>query len=309
MSKIIVDQIQKAGGPAFSMPLADGTAGQIVTTNGAGQLGFTAAPVAQPPVPNDSTLIIGMIRSSTAQGNTYSSPSWTSDGPNGTMNQSQIGSDATSRVMAWNMALGDGFPDGTTQRMFTNNREGNYQRELIFANNQRLGHARCVNYYDNNTTDNYTGLTWSVMPVRNTTGASITRTISFYNSSDYSSYGGSAIAMFTPNAATYSATSAGTWSGLYSRTSDGVTTGTASVVVPANTTVLLLAGSSHLYQTTYQFFDYHYYMGLSAFFAGDLVCDQRILHALSMARSPNNASNTIAPHEIYTAAASMFGNR
>lgn len=307
MSKIVVDQIQKSGSVALTLPAADGSAGHVMTTNGAGQLSFAAISV--PAVPNDSTGIIGMVRSSSAQANTYSTPSWTSDGPNGVLNQSQIGTDATSRGMAWNMFLGDGFPDGTTQRMFTNNREGNYQRELVYANNQRLGHARTINYYDNNTTDNYTGLTWSVLPVRNTTGASVTRTLSFYNSSDYSSYGGSAIALFTPNGTTYSATSGGTWTGLFSRTSDGVTTNTASVIVPANTTVLVFAGSTHLYQTTYQFFDYHYYMGLSTFFAGDLVCDQRILNALHKARSPSNTSTAIAPQEIYTAAASMYGNR
>jgi hypothetical protein len=38
MSKIVVDQVQKSGAPAFTLPLADGTAGQSMVTNGAGQL-------------------------------------------------------------------------------------------------------------------------------------------------------------------------------------------------------------------------------------------------------------------------------
>lgn len=308
MSKIVVDQIQKSGAPAFTLPLTDGTNGQFMRTNGTGQLSF-GTPAAPVPLPNDTPLIVGMIRSSTAQANTYSTPAWTTDGPNGILNQAEIGSSATSRDMAWNMLLGDGFPNGTSQRVFVNNREGNYQRELHFANNQRLGHARAVNYYDSNNTANYTGLTWSCIPIRNTTGASITRSISFYYSSNYSSYGGAAIALYTPNASTYSATTGGTWSGLFSATTSTATTTTASVVVPANTTVLLFAGTSHLYQTTYQFFDYHLYFGLNTFFAGDLVCDLRVLNALEFARSPSNTSSAIAPQEIYTATATLYGNR
>ncbi len=307
MSKIVVDQIQKSGSVALTLPTADGTAGQYMQTNGSGTLSFTTPSPAA--VPNDSTLIVGFVRSSSAQGNTYSTPSWTSDGPNGVLNQSTIGTDATSRGMAWNMFLGDGYPNGTTERMFTNNREANYQRETLYANNGRLGHGRSINYYDNNTTNNYTGLTWSCIPIRNTTGASITRSLSFYYSSDYSSYGGAAIALFTPNAATYSGTTGGTWSGLFTTTSDTVGSTTVSVIVPANTTVLLLAGTTHQYQTTYQFFDYHMYYGLGTFFNGTLVCDLRMLGSLEIARSPANTNTTIAPQEIYTAAATIYGNR
>lgn len=308
MSKIVVDQIQKSGAPAFTLPLTDGTSGQFMSTNGAGQLAFSS-PVVPPAVPDDTSLVVGMIRSSSAQGNTYSSPAWTSDGPNGVLNQSQIGTSATDRAMAWNMLLGDGYPNGTSQNMFTNNREGNYQRELTFANGNRIGHIRAVNYYDNNTTNNYTGLTWSCIPIRNTTGASITRTMNMYYSADYSSYGGAATALFTPNSATYSGTTGGTWTGLFSSTTDTTTTTSFSVVVPANTTVLLFTGTSHQYQTTYQFFDYHMFWNINAFFAGDLVCDLRMLNALMYARSPGNTNSDISPQQIYTAAATLYGNR
>jgi hypothetical protein len=81
------------------------------------------------------------------------------------------------------------------------------------------------------------------------------------------------------------------------------------VVVPANTTILLLAGTTHLYQTTYQFFDYHMYYGLGTFFDGNLICDLRMLSALELARSPSNTASSIAPQEIYTAAATLYGNR
>lgn len=41
MSKIVVDQIQKTGGTALTLPAADGTAGQQLSTDGSGNLSFT----------------------------------------------------------------------------------------------------------------------------------------------------------------------------------------------------------------------------------------------------------------------------
>jgi hypothetical protein len=40
MSKLVVDQIQKSGGPALTLPTVDGTAGQALLTNGNGTLSF-----------------------------------------------------------------------------------------------------------------------------------------------------------------------------------------------------------------------------------------------------------------------------
>jgi hypothetical protein len=42
MSKIIVDQIQKSGGAALTLPSADGTAGQLLKTDGYGVLSFVS---------------------------------------------------------------------------------------------------------------------------------------------------------------------------------------------------------------------------------------------------------------------------
>ena len=39
-SKIIVDQVQKSGGTAFTLPSADGTPNQLMKTDGSGQLGW-----------------------------------------------------------------------------------------------------------------------------------------------------------------------------------------------------------------------------------------------------------------------------
>lgn len=41
MSKIVVDQVQKTGGTALTLPAADGTAGQSIVTDGSGTLSFS----------------------------------------------------------------------------------------------------------------------------------------------------------------------------------------------------------------------------------------------------------------------------
>lgn len=47
MSKIVVDQIQKSGGAALTLPAADGTSGQTLATDGAGQLSFASPATVQ----------------------------------------------------------------------------------------------------------------------------------------------------------------------------------------------------------------------------------------------------------------------
>lgn len=49
MSKLVVDQIQKSGGVALTLPLADGTNGQLLKTDGSGNLSFTAPPTVVTP--------------------------------------------------------------------------------------------------------------------------------------------------------------------------------------------------------------------------------------------------------------------
>tara|TARA_S200000501_G_scaffold216155_1_gene202827 strand:- start:2167 stop:2910 length:744 start_codon:yes stop_codon:yes gene_type:complete len=44
MSKIVVDQIQKSGGAALTLPAADGSSGNVLQTDGSGQLSFGAGP-------------------------------------------------------------------------------------------------------------------------------------------------------------------------------------------------------------------------------------------------------------------------
>ena len=44
-SKIIVDQVQKSGGTAFTLPASDGSVNQLMKTDGSGNLGFVSSAV------------------------------------------------------------------------------------------------------------------------------------------------------------------------------------------------------------------------------------------------------------------------
>lgn len=308
MGKLIVDQIQKPGGSTFTLPTTATTGALISDSSGNLSIGsFRPTPV------EGNT--IGMIVSSSSQGNAYSGGSWTSDGPGGSIyNSRYIGNlvtDANATNMAWNFLVGDGVPTGSNERFFVYNRNGDIYRQAYYANNKRLGHHRSVMYYDSNNTDNYTGFTVSALPVRNTTSAAITRTFNFYHSSDFSSYGGVALAQFTPTSSVpYSQVLGGVWSQLYTGASDtNNTAGSAAVTIPANTTIILLYGTTHNYQTTYQFRDVHYYIGLDAIFDGSLICDLRMLETLRTNRNAGNATNSASIAPYYTQCATQYGDR
>jgi hypothetical protein len=307
MSKIVVDQIQKSGGAAFTLPTSDGTVGQIIKTDGAGNLSFVTAPVDNI-VPADNALTFGSVMTASGRGNIYSTGEWTSSGPNSTyQNATAAGSDATYTHMSFNMFLGDGYPDGSTQPKYSGDYRGLENRTILYSNGTRLGpNQRELFYYDNNTS--YGGVSWHVMPVRNTTGSPITRSLS-YQYSAYDTYNGAALGYYTPNAATYAATTGGTWVQQFTQTSNTITNTTSSIIIPANTTVLVMLVTSHNYQTTYYFKESSMFFNLGTFFGSGLVCDQRMLHSLATLRTPSATNAVSAPHEIYTGCASVYGNR
>ena len=305
MSKLIVDQIQKSGGAAFTLPTSDGTSGQVLGTDGSGLLAFQVSPSKPPP---DTSNIYGSVMTASARGNIYSTGEWTSSGPNSTyQNATAAGTNATYTHMSWNMFLSDGYPNGTTDIMFANDCMGLESRKKSYANNQRLGvNQRELFYYDNNTS--YGGVSWHVMPVRNTTNASITKSLSFQYSS-YDTYNGAALGYYTPNAATYAATTGGTWTQPFTQTSQTINNAVSSIVIPAYTTVLVMLVTSHNYQTTYRFKESSMFYNLSTFFSSGLVCDLQMLEALAKLRSPNSTYQTSYPHEMYTGCAAVYGNR
>ena len=308
MSKIIVDQIQKTGGVPFSVPLTDGTAGNIITTDGSGQLAFSAPPQ-NTVVPDDNALIIRSVMSASARGNIYSTGEWTSSGPNSTyQSATAAGTNAAYTHQSFNMFMGDGYPNGTTQIMYSGDFRGLEHRTILSAANQRIGHnQRELFYYENNTS--WGGVSWHILPVRNTTGSAITRTLSFMYSSYSSAQTGAALGYYTPDSATYSTTTGGTWTQPFTATGTTITSTTASIVVPANTTILVMLVTSHNYQTTYYFKESSMFFNLNTFLAGDLVCDLRMVEALATVRTPSSDNATSAPNEVYTACAAIYGDR
>ena len=306
MSKLIVDSIQKSGGAVFTLPMTDGTSGQYLASDGAGGLSFTTPSIST--VPTDNTRMYGSVFTASARQNIYSTGEWSSSGPNSTyQNATAAGSNATYTHMSFNMFLGDGYPGGTSQPMYAGDFRGLEYRTILYSSNNRLGHQnRELFYYENATS--YGGVSWHVMPVRNTTSASITRSLSFYYSS-YDTYNGGACGYYTPNAATYAATTGGTWTQPFTDTSNQITSNTASIVIPAYTTVLVMLVTSHNYQTTYYFKESSMFRALDSFFGTGLVCDLRMLQALATLRTPSSTYTTSYPEEIYVGCGAVYGNR
>lgn len=305
MSKLVVDAIQKSGGAVLNIPAVDGTAGQVISTDGSGTLGFTTINQLAPP---ESDTLIGSIVTNSARGNVYSTGEWTSSGPWTTYYHSW--QDASSIVQGWNMFMGDGYPNGTTQQMYVNDGENAMTRVREFAWRNRLGNNYKDYFYYDNESGNYAGVTWRCIPVRNTTSSPITRTFSAQLSSINSDYGGCSIFYYTPNSELYSTTTGGTWTSVFSGgSSTSSTTRSGSVTIPANTTILLMTNSSHVYQTTYRFKDSNMPYNLNTFFGTGIQCDMRMLEAIATVRDVGAGQTDGQPWRIYPVCASNYGDR
>lgn len=344
MSKLIVDQIQKNGGDALTLPAtdattanqplvgsttgvlsfgatglpaADGTSGNVLTANGAG--GSTWSALSVPAVPDDNILAVGMVISTSARENLYSTGEWSSTGPNSTYYNRL--SDASSIISAWNMALSDGKPDSTTapsnnmSTMFYSNDHGSgFHREKMFAHNRRLGHNYRNMYYNDNagTSQNYGGISISLLPIRNHGASSATISLPCSRSGG-SNYGGTGVVYYSAtysSGTNYANATGGTWTTCQaSQTNSDYVNYTASITIPAGATIIVMMTSTHRYYTTYRFKDTHMYYDLHSTFTGNIKCDLRMLEALYMGRSPADTSNTVYPYEIYTTCASLMGDR
>ena len=335
MSKLIVDQIAKNGGVPLTVPAADGVANAVIKSDGAGVLGFTGFGLpttagttgqlltkgagtastwasAGPAAVADTIDVIGSIVTTSARENVYSTGEWSSSGPWTTYYHNW--QDANSITQGWNMFLGDGYPDGTSQHMYTNDGESNsMQRRIEYANGDRIGRNLADHYYYDNSTGNYAGCTWRCMPIRNTTNSDVSRSFTAYLSSKDGGYGGSAIMYYTPDVATYAATASGTWTSAWQGGNDSASTNrSGTVVIPANTTVLVFTLSSHQYATTYRFKDSNMPYNLDAFFGAELVCDNRMLSTIAIGRMGNidGVTNTqVYPWTTYNLCATMYGDR
>ena len=323
MSKLVVDTIQRPGGAAMSFPIADGTAGQFLKTDAAGNLTFgnsyTFPSVALPIIAQEGKGIVGSVSSFTDRSNNYSSPSWTSTGPSGSNYTNYTAHDDPSLIQFINMALGDGVPQGTSEWFIGDDDRGSGSRTLMFATGDRLGYKRDRLQWSNSTS--YGGHTFRIMPIRNNSAAAIS--VSFYaRMSDYytSGYEGCCMFVLAPNTSTYSTVTTVSSTRLSYSQSSGDTNGpqayTGSYSIPANTTVLVCLASTNSYQTTYRFKDtnYFYYLNTSYTFAdANIVCDMRMLSSLyaSNFNLPNsgtcNGTGILAP--LWTKTATNFGDR
>ena len=256
----------------------------------------------------EGTNQIGCVMSSTPKGDPFFG--FSSSGPYTSFNNYSVGDNGNISLQAFHMATGDGYPSGTTNYFYSGTDTAFTQRKLVWANGQRMGPIiREVGYPSNQTS--YTGASFMLFPVRNTTGSPITRTFSYGSSMYWSSgYEGRSVALFTPNASTYSATTGGTWTSLLSTTgTNGVnSTTTFSVTVPANTTVLLMSCASWFYYSTYQFYETNYFYNLNGYMDSSLICDQRLLFTLAFAKFTSSYSTQEA-YLAYNMAATLYGNR
>ena len=297
---------------AFGLPASAGNDGQFLSSNGTDAVWAAGpSPVA---VDSDSDEIIGTVVTDTSRGGSYSA-SWTSSGPNSTWYAYQALA-ASYHDETWNMFLGDGHPNGTSNAMYSNNNETNNNRVMEFANGQRIGHRRQYRYNYQNSTS-YSGNCFRVLPIRNTSDADITVSVKCYASSySNSQYSGSCLGVYTPtnsSGTNYSTVTGGSWTILAQYDSSNVDyqlSSGSNVTVPAGKTVLVMLVSSTFYHTTYQFSSTNYFYDLHLTFTNnDIICDVKMLHALAQARSTSNTNSTGSPVEIYNACANLFGDR
>jgi hypothetical protein len=304
---------------AFALPTTAGTDGQVLTSTGTAAA-WEALPESQPGLPTESSdNFIGTMVTTSSRNNSYSSGGWNSSGPNSTyQNQNAFSSHAEE---TWNMLLGDGTPDSTTgaAKTFVNNGGYDLYRYFEFAYGVRVGYyLKDIQYYSNSTS--YSGTTFRVLPIRNTSNASINVGVKAMGSTYGDSYNSTAMGYYTPtfsSGTNYANATGGGWTALASSTGNNTsyTYPSQTVTVPAGVTVLVVLISGHGYQTTSRFSDTNQFIDLdTTFTSSSVICDIRMLNALSVARAgvgTNTAASTSTayPYRVYQLCAALYGDR
>lgn len=295
---------------SFSLPTTTGSLGQNLGSDGAGGTSWVAAPENLPPHTN-SDKIIGSVVTSTGQGQSYSTGDWTSSAAWTTYNHSEFFSNANSAIQGWNLFLGDGHPEGTSQIMYADNTALDHQRQPQYAINRRMGHAWRDNYYQDNNTS-YGGLTWRCMPIRNSSDSAKTVTVYGYASS-YTTYSSCSMGYYTPTGtgALYSEVTGGAWTQIASyQNSNSMYAMSGSVTIPAKTTVLVFLNSAKAYQTSYRFIDTNMFYNLHSTFSDtDVHCDLRMVRTLAEGRCTHAGYTTASTHHMYNHCADLYGDQ
>lgn len=320
MSRIFADQIQKSGGTAFSLPVASGTSGQFIQTDGSGNLSFANPTVNQPSstwlVAPESTYTIGTVVSHSDRQNIYSTGEWSSSGPWTTYYNYDIHAD-NNAIQFWNMLLGDGYGNNpsTTEHMMGADTESELPRRVQFANGNRVGYTRDILHWDNDSSS--TGHSFRCLPLRNTNSGSVSVPVSGFVSNYWSSgYEGASLSVFTPNTSKYSTVTSVKGEKLANITSGNNTRMkelSGSVTIPANTTVLVALSSTDQYVTTYRFRDTNLFAKLADTITGSngVICDMRMLSHLARGRVNMSYTGDLASYlpTIWTTCATQFGDR
>lgn len=321
MSKLIVDTIQRPGGTPLAFPVTDGTSGQFIKADTSGNLSFgstyTFPSTGTPAVGVENKGMFGSISSHTYRQNTYSTGEWASTGPSGGAYANYQAFTDPNLIQFVNMCLGDGKGSAvtTTESYLGDDDRGSGARALMFSNGNRLGYKRDMLMWDNYTSG-YGGHSFRMMPLRNTTGAAITVTLSG-RASDYyqTGYEGTQLFVITPNTSTYSTVTSITTTNMgQSQTSydTGGANLSGSYSIPANTTVIVCLASTTSYQTTYRFKDTNYFYGINDYPTG-IICDMRMLTSLYTSKFDLPTSGTcigtnlLAP--LWTKTATNYGDR
>jgi hypothetical protein len=320
MSKLIVDTIQRPGGVPLALPYADGTAGQFIKASNNGTLSFgstyTFPETGTPAVGVENKGMFGSISSHTYRANIYSTGEWGGTGPSGGTYTNYQAFNDPNLIQFVNMCLGDGKGGAvtTTEYYLGDDDRGSGARALMFSNGNRLGYKRDMLMWDNVTSNG--GHTFRMMPLRNTTGAGITVTLSGYATDYWSSgYEGTQLFVIVPNTSVYSTVTSISTTNMGTTQTNTDTSGSnisGSYVIPANTTVIVCLASTTAYQTTYRFKDTNYFYGINNYPTG-IICDMRMLTSLYTSKFDLPTSGTaigtnlLAP--LWTKTATNYGDR
>ena len=263
-------------------------------------------------VADDAWNLVGSVVTSSPRQNIYSTGEWGATGPWQAYYHNW--QDAESRVQGWNMFMGDGKPQSSVGYKYANDGNDSEHRQIEWGQERRMGFYYKDRFQHDNDTGDYSGVTWRCMPVRNTTGASITRSISTSRSGGGGPYGGHATLMYTPNSGKkYSEVNSGTWTeeNTTSSTSESNYNQSFNVTIPAYTTVLIMNTSGWWYHTTYDFKDSNMFYNLHDFFKEDnsLVCDLRMLDAMATIRMQGETVSSGNPWKLYPQCALKHGDR
>ena len=297
---------------AFALPATAGTDGQVLTSTGTAAAWEGVTVAALPSAENAN--VIGTMWSSSGQAQSYSTGDWSSSGPYTTYRHDNFFTNANDYNQGFNMLLGDGYPNGTTQITYVHNMHYDQDRQLQFASGQRVG-WQYKDWWSNDNNTSYGGLTWRLMPIRNTSGSSINVTVNALYSAYGSGYNGASLGYYTPtnsSGTTYSTVTGGTWTQLQTYNSSTVSGSWSNqtVPVPAGKTVLVVLNTSHAYQTTYRFIDNNLFYDVDTTFSdSNIICDLKLLYTLSMGASYNSTNSLAKPEDFYTLCATLFGDR